>query len=266
MTTLPSSYALLTDGSTVEIRAARADDSADVRTMHEQLSPDSAYLRFFSLSRQAPEREAQRICRPESPDHAALLAHRDGRLVGVASYELTTRAGVAEVAFAVPDDMHGHGVATLLLEHLVSLARQRGLTAFSGETLLENTDMQRVFADAGLPVERHFSDGLIDVTIPLPSHDGAQLDRYLDAVAGRASRADVASLAHLLRPASVAVIGAGRRRGSVGREILHNIVAGGFAGPVYAVNPRGRSMEGLACLASADDLPAGTELAVIAVP
>ncbi len=266
MTTLPPSYALLTDGSTIEIRAARADDSADVRAMHEQLSPDSAYLRFFSLSRQAAEREAERICRPESPDHAALLAHRDGRLVGVASYELTTRAGVAEIAFAVPDDMHGHGVATLLLEHLVSLARQRGLTAFSGETLLENTDMQKVFADAGLPVERHFSDGVIDVTIPLPSHNGAQLDRYLDAVAGRASRADVASLAHLLRPASVAVIGAGRRRGSVGREILHNIVAGGFAGPVYAVNPRGRSMEGLACLASADDLPAGTELAVIAVP
>ncbi len=67
-------------------------------------------------------------------------------------------------------------------------------------------------------------------------------------------------------PASVAVIGAGRRRGSVGREILHNIVAGGFAGPVYPVNPRGRSMEGLACLRSAADLPEGVDLAVIAVP
>jgi acyl-CoA synthetase (NDP forming)/RimJ/RimL family protein N-acetyltransferase len=234
--------------------------------MHEQMSPDSSYLRFFSLSRLAPDREAQRVCRPESPDHAALLAHRDGRLVGVASYELTSRPGVAEIAFAVPDDMHGRGVATLLLEHLVSLARQRGLTAFSGETLLENTPMQKVLADAGLPVQRHICDGVIDVTIPLPSHDGAQLDRYLDAVAARASRADVASLTHVLRPASVAVIGAGRRRGSVGREILHNIVAGGFDGSVYAVNRLGRSMEGLACLASPDDLPAGTELAVIAVP
>jgi acyl-CoA synthetase (NDP forming)/RimJ/RimL family protein N-acetyltransferase len=262
----PRRYALLADGSTVSICAARPDDCADVREMHEQMSPDNTYLRFFSLSPMGPEREAQRVCRPEGPDHAALLAHRDGRLVGVASYELTGRADVAEIAFAVPDDMHGRGVATLLLEHLVSLARQRGLTAFSAETLPENRAMQRVFAAAGLPVERHFSDGIIDVTIPLPNHDGAQLDRYLDAVASRASRADVASLEHLLRPASVAVIGAGRRRGSVGREILHNIVAGGFDGSVYAVNPLGRSMEGLACLASADDLPAGTELAVIAVP
>jgi acyl-CoA synthetase (NDP forming)/GNAT superfamily N-acetyltransferase len=265
-TSSPPSYALLTDGSTIAIRRAGPDDCADVRQMHEHMSPDNAYLRFFGMSRLAPEREAQRVCRPAGPDHVALLAHRDGRLVGVASYELTGRPGVAEIAFAVPDDMHGQGVATLLLEHLVSLARQRGLTAFSGETLLENTPMQKVLADVGLPIERHVCDGVIDVSIPLPSHDGVQLDRYLDAVAARASRADVASLAHLLRPASVAVIGAGRRRGSVGREILHNIVTSGFDGSIYPVNRHGRSMEGLACLASADDLPCGTDLAVIAVP
>ncbi len=260
------SYALLADGSTVEISAARPEDRDDVRQMHALLSPDNAYLRFFSLSSLAPEREAQRLCRPDGPDHAALLARANGRLVGVASYEPTARPGVAEIAFAVSDDMHGRGVATLLLEHLVSLARQRGLTAFAGETLAENREMQRVLADAGLPFDRHYADGAVDFTIPLPLHDGVQLDHYLDAVAGRASRADVASLAHVLKPASVAVIGAGRRRGSVGREVLHNIVAGGFDGPVYAVNPHGRFMEGLACLASADDLPGGTELAVIAVP
>jgi len=262
----PQCYALLADGSTIEISAARPEDYDDVCQMHAQMSPDNAYLRFFSLSALAPEREARRLCRPAGPDHAALLARADGRLVGAASYEPTARPGVAEIAFAVSDDMHGRGVATLLLEHLVSLARQRGLTAFAGETLPENREMQRVFADAGLPVQRHYADGAIDVIIPLPSHDGVQLDHYLDVVAGRASRADVASLAHVLRPASVAVIGAGRRRGSVGREILHNIVAGGFEGPVFAVNPHGRSVEGLACLASADDVPAGTELAVIAVP
>jgi acyl-CoA synthetase (NDP forming) len=132
--------------------------------------------------------------------------------------------------------------------------------------LPENVAMQRVFADAGLPVERQFADGVIELTMPLPGHDGGRLDHYLDVVAGRASTADVASLRRLLQPASVAVIGAGRRRGSVGREILHNIVAAGFAGPVYAVNPHGLPMEGLPCLASAADLPPGVDLAVIATP
>src|SRR5215469_9465180 len=261
-----ASYALLSDGSTIEIRPARPEDADDVREMHQQMSPYNAYFRFFSFSQQAPEREAQRLCRPEGPDHAALLARLDGQLVGVASYEPTERPGVAEIAFAVSDEMHGRGVATLLLEHLVSLARQRRLTAFAAETLPENLAMQRVFADAGLPVERQFADGVIELTMPLPGHDGGRLDHYLDAVAGRASTADVASLRHLLQPASVAVIGASRRRGSIGREILHNIVAAGFAGPVYPVNPHGRSMEGLACLASAADLPLGVDLAVIAVP
>jgi acyl-CoA synthetase (NDP forming)/RimJ/RimL family protein N-acetyltransferase len=260
------SYALLSEGSTVEIRQARPQDAADVRQMHEELSPSNSYFRFFSYSPQAPEREAQRLCRPEDDQHAALLARLDGQLVGVASYEPTGRPGTAEIAFAVSDEMHGRGVATLLLEHLVSLARQRQLTAFAAETLPDNLAMQRVFADAGLPLERHFADGVIELVMPLPGHDGGQLDHYLDAVAGRASRAEVASLRHLLLPQSVAVIGAGRRRGSVGREILHNIVAAGFAGPVFAVNPRGHSMEGLTCLASTADLPLGIDLAVIAVP
>ena len=265
MTSRPS-YALLADGSTVEIRPAEPADVADVRQMHDELSPANSYFRFFSYSQQAPEREAQRLCRPEDADHVALLARLDGRLVGVASYEPAGRPGVAEIAFAVSDEMHGRGVATLLLEHLVSIAKQRRLTAFAAETLPDNIAMQRVFADAGLPVERQFVDGLIELVMPLPGHDGGQLDHYLDVVAGRASRAEVASLRHLLLPESVAVIGAGRRRGSVGREILHNIVAGGFAGPVYAVNPQGDSMAGLACLASAADLPLGVDVAVIAVP
>jgi acyl-CoA synthetase (NDP forming)/RimJ/RimL family protein N-acetyltransferase len=261
-----ASYALLSDGSTVEIRPAQPQDADDIRQMHRQMSPDNAYFRFFSFSPQAPEREAQRLARPEGPDHAALLARLDGELIGVASYEPTQRPGVAEIAFAVSDEMHGRGVATLLLEHLVSLARQRRLTAFAAETLPENLAMQRVFADAGLPVERQFADGVIELTMPLPGRDGGRLDHYLDAVAGRASTADVASLRHLLQPASVAVIGASRRRGSIGREILRNIVTAGFAGPVYPVNPHGRSMEGHACLASAAELPLGVDLAVIAVP
>jgi acyl-CoA synthetase (NDP forming)/RimJ/RimL family protein N-acetyltransferase len=266
--TAPASgkYALLSDGSTVQIMQASPQDAADVRNMHEQMSAGSSYFRFFSFSPQAPEREARRLCRPAGPDHAALLARLDGQLVGVASYEPTDRPAVAEIAFAVSDDMHGRGVATLLLEHLVSLARQRHLTAFAAETLPENLAMQRVFADAGLQVERRFCDGVIELTMPLPGHEGPRLDSYLEAVAGRASRAEVASLRHLLQPESVAVIGAGRQRGSVGREVLHNIVAAGFAGPVYAVNPLGDSMEGLTCLRSAADLPEGVDLAVLCVP
>jgi len=259
-------YALLTDGTTVLIRPARPADAEAVRAMHAAMSPDNLYLRFFSLSPYSAEREATRVCREPGPDHAALLAWLGDRLVGVASYE-PAEAGAAEVAFAVPDDMHGRGIATLLLEHLVSAARERGLRAFTAETLLENQPMLGVFTAAGLPVHRRLTEGMVELTFPIPAGDDDRtMDGYLDSVAARESRADVASLRHLLQPESVAVVGASRRRGTVGREILHNIVTGGFAGTIYPVNPRASSLEGLHCLKSVEDLPEQVDLAVLAVP
>jgi acyl-CoA synthetase (NDP forming)/GNAT superfamily N-acetyltransferase len=264
---MPRIYALLTDGSTVEIRPAGPADAGAVQAMHEAMSPENLYLRFFSMSPANAEREARRISRQPRPDAVALLAWLGDRLVGVASYEPTGRPGFAEVAFAVPDDMHGKGIATLLLEHLVSVARDRGMRTFTAEALAENRAMLTVFADAGLPVRRQMSDGVVELTFPIPAGDADRsLDPYLDSVAERESRADVASLRHLLRPASVAVVGASRRRGTVGREILRNIVTGGFSGEVYPVNPRASSLEGLHCLGSPADLPGHVDMAVIAVP
>jgi GNAT superfamily N-acetyltransferase len=235
-----SVYALLADGRTVEIRPAARADYAAVKAMHEAMSPNNSYLRFFSLSRLAAEQEARRVTREPGPDHAALLALYDGGVVGLASFEVARKDGrTAEVAFAVADTMHHRGIATLLLEHLVSLARARQLEALTAETLQENTGMLRVFSDAGLPVESRREDGVVAITIPLPPDDaGRQLDDYLETVAGRERSANVASLRPLFAPGSVAVIGVSRRTGTVGRSVLENIQAGGYAGQLYAVNPR----------------------------
>ena len=73
-------YALLGDGSTVLIRPAGPADFAAVKAMHEAMSPDNAYLRFFSASRLAAGQESTRICRePEpGPRHAARAVRRRG--------------------------------------------------------------------------------------------------------------------------------------------------------------------------------------------
>ena len=263
-------YALLADGTTVEIRPAGPADFDAVRAMHGAMSPDNAYLRFFNLSRLAAETEAQRICRDSGPGRVALLALAAGEVVGCASYD-TPRGpagpgNTVEVAFAVADRMHHRGIATLLLEHLVSFARIHQISAFTAETLSENTPMLQVFADAGLPVQRHYEDGVVEMTFPLPSEGGTALDTYLNAVAERERRADTASLRHVLAPESVVVIGASRERGTVGRAILDNIRTGGYAGRLYVVNRRARQVSGEHCLASVLDLPEPADLAVIAVP
>ena len=192
-------------------------------------------------------------------------------MVGCASYDASesgaAEPGIAEVAFAVADHMHHRGIATLLLEHLVSSARGEGVTIFTAETLSENKAMLKVFADAGLPVQRRYADGVMEMTFPIPGDDGSTaLDTYLNAVAERERRAAAASLRHVLAPESVVVIGASRERGTVGRAILDNIRTGGYAGRVYAVNARARQIGGQPCLPSVRDLPEPADLAVIAVP
>ena len=269
-----SVYALLADGRTVQIRPATHADYPAVKAMHEAMSPNNAYLRFFSLSRLAAEQEARRVTRDPGPDHAALLAIFDGQVAGLASYEVArngTRppgAGrTAEVAFAVADTMHHRGIATLLLEHLVSLARAQQLTALTAETLQQNTGMLRVFSDAGLPVMSKREDGVVAITIPLPPDDsGRQLEDYLETVAVRERSANVASLRPVFAPAAVAVIGVSRQPGTVGRVVLGNIRAGGYAGRLYAVNPNAREVDGIPCFPDVASLPEAPDLAVLAVP
>ena len=263
-----SAYALLIDGVTIEIRAARPEDFDAVRDVHAKMSPDNLYLRFFSMSPLAAEQEARRICREPGPDHAALLAVLDGEVVGCGTYEQAgTGSRSAEVAFTVADDLQNRGIGMLLLEHLVSLGRGRGFRSFTAETLSENAAMLRVFADAGLQAQRSLVDGVYDLTFPLPADEAdAALGTYRDTVAVRERSADVASMRPVLTPASVAVIGASRRPGSVGRAILQNLIDGGFPGPVYPVNPGAAELDGIACLPSAAALPEHVDLAVIAVP
>ncbi|TMQ90516.1 GNAT family N-acetyltransferase [Actinomadura soli] len=257
-------FALLTDGTQTEIRRLGDADREAVRELHSALSEESLYLRFFGINRAMAAQVAARVCRSDGDDHAALGAWLGEELIGVAEYEPTGVPGEAEVAMAVADRMHHRGVGTLLLEHLGSLARANGVVAFRADTLPANTPMLRVFADAGMPVRRRTSEGVVELTIPLVS-DAAG---YLDAVGERERRADVASLEPLLRPRVVAVVGASRLRGTVGAEIVRNIVAGGFAGAVYAVNPHaaGTDLHGVPCVAALGDLPEPPDLAVITVP
>jgi acetyl coenzyme A synthetase (ADP forming)-like protein len=62
------------------------------------------------------------------------------------------------------------------------------------------------------------------------------------------------------------VIGASRRRATVGGEILHNVISGGFTGAVYPVNRSARSVQSLRAHASVGEIPDEVELAVVVVP
>ncbi|MCW8376136.1 bifunctional acetate--CoA ligase family protein/GNAT family N-acetyltransferase [Streptomyces justiciae] len=259
----PPVHALLADGSTVRIRPVRRDDHDQLQGLYEEMSPENLRLRFFAASRRSAERAADRACAPH-PGYRALLAEREGRVLGLAEYDTggaDADTTTAEISIAVADGLHHRGVGTLLIEHLVSAARAEGITTFTADALCENREVLRLFADLGLHTARRFEGPEVRCTIGLDDSDS-----YLDAVEERGRAADVASLEPLLRPRTVAVVGAGRKPGSVGRAVLHQLRTGGYTGQLFAVNPAAHAILGVPCHPSVTALPRTPDLAVLAVP
>lgn len=234
--------ALLADGTIAVIRPLEPEDRAAALDLHAvRMSEASRRMRFFGASRRAPQLAADRLCGPPRPGFLALGAWVADELVGEVDYEAETgHEDTAELALSVADAWQHRGVGTLLIEHLVHAARERGVHAIEADTLAGNLAVHRVFSDLGLPVHRRFDQGEIRVRVALDEGD----EHYREAVDQRGRAADVASLTALLRPRSVAVIGASRRPGSVGRTVLLKIRQGGFNGPVWAVNPHAESVAG----------------------
>ncbi len=76
----------------------------------------------------------------------------------------------------------------------------------------------------------------------------------------------IRNLEFLLRPRSVALVGASDKARSLGAVVARNLLRGGFAGPLYPVNPHLAAIEGMPVFASAAVLPAAPDLAVITTP
>ncbi|GAA3479514.1 hypothetical protein GCM10018966_040440 [Streptomyces yanii] len=266
-------HALLADGTTVSIRAVGPDDHDGVQRLYVEMSPENLRLRFFGASRRSTEQAAARLAKAALPGYRALGAEHAGCLIGIAEYEelpeaateafrdLPSGSRTAEIALAVADPWHHRGVGTLLLEHLISTARADGIAAFTADALAENHEVLKVFADLGLRTSRHFDGPEVRCIVRL-----AETDDYLSCVEERGRAADVASLRPLLRPQSVAVVGAGRRPGSVGRAVLRNLRGAGFPGRLLAVNPNADAVLGVPASPTVGSLPKTPDLAVLAVP
>ncbi|MBD0422724.1 GNAT family N-acetyltransferase [Streptomyces sp. TRM S81-3] len=254
-------HALLADGTTVRIRPVVPEDREQLHGLYQGMSPENLRMRFFAVSPRSAALAADHACAPSGPGRRALLAERQGQVIGLAEYDRGQQSESAEMALAVAEGLHHRGVGTLLVEHLVSAARADGISTFTADALSENREVLRLFTDLGLRVIRHRDGPEVCCTIALD-----QDDAYLSAVEARGRIADVASLEPLLRPGTVAVVGAGRRPGSVGRALLRHLHAGGFTGRLLAVNPHVTSLLGVHSYSTVGALPVTPDLVVIATP
>lgn len=249
---------VLRDGSTVHVRPIRADDKPQIREFLEALSPESIGFRFFG----APSLTwvTNWSLDVDYADRFALIAVSGDAIIAHAAY-IRTRDDRAEVAFLVADAWQGHGIATILLAHLASIAQLHGISTFTAEVLPHNHRMIDVFRQSGFPVDLHSTPDAIAIEFPTSLSDAAKA-RFEE----RERSAAVAAVRSFLEPKSVAVVGASRRRGTVGAEILRNLLSSEFEGVVYAVNPQADVVQSLPAYDSVSEIPGQVELAVVVVP
>jgi acetyl coenzyme A synthetase (ADP forming)-like protein len=270
---VPGADVALRDGSTIRVRPAEPEDFEAIKAFLEGLSEQSRWLRFLGAGPNLAE-AARAAVTPESSVSLVAVTGAPARrrfakirrdpakshVVAHAMY-VRERSDEAEIAFAVADDWQDHGIATIMLAQLADLAAAEGIHTFVAMVMPENHRMIDVFRTSGYPVDVRSGPDVIEVSFPTSvSAEGRR--RFEE----RERAAAVAAVGHVLRPASVVVVGASRRRGTVGGEVLHNLVEGGFTGPLYAVNPHAGEIDGVPVFPTVRDLPEAVEMAVIAVP
>ncbi len=251
---------VLGNGETVHVRPIRPTDAPVLAEFHRRQSPESIYRRFFTPKPELSAPSLEHFTNVDFVDRVALVVERRGEFIAWASYERWAGRDDADAAFMVDDHHQGKGIATLLLEHLATIARSNGIRRFTAEVLADNRPMLTVFSRVGWPVQRRFESGVIDLDFELE-----ETHEFLDSVERREQRADSRAVARILLPRAIAVVGASDRPDSIGHALWQN-VSRAAGGTVYPVNPNRTSVDGRPCWPTIAVVPDDISLAVIAVP
>jgi acyl-CoA synthetase (NDP forming)/GNAT superfamily N-acetyltransferase len=256
-----SADVVLSDGGTVHVRPVQPEDAPLVAAFHARQSPESIYYRYFTARPVLTDKELEHLVVVDGRDRLAFVALLGDDLVGIARYDRWSGRNDAEVAFFVDDANQRRGIGILLLEYLAAAGRERGFDRFTAQVLPTNRKMISVFQEVGFEVTSRFEDGVIEVTLGLDPTETAR-----ERIDDRARRSEARSVARLLAPTSVAVVGASRTPGTFGHEVLRQLLAHEFQGVIHPVNRDAEVVAGLPAHRSILDVPDEIGLVIIAVP
>ena len=141
------------DGVRVTLRPIRPDDVARERDFIRALSDEARYQRFMATVGEMPASQLHTLTNVDQRRDLALAAtvDRDGReaFVGVARFGVDTSGAGCEFAVVVSDDWHGTGLAGILMQALIDVARHRGLRTMEGFVLATNSRMLKLARQLG---------------------------------------------------------------------------------------------------------------------
>ena len=255
---------ILRDGGTMRLRPPAAEDRNAIGAFYQALSARSSYLRFHGF-RQLDSMIAEADLAPDWEERGVLIGElvEDGQLnvVAIAEYVRLRDRRRAEAAFVVADAHQGRGIGTRLLEELAAEADEVGIDLFEADVLADDGPMLSVFRDAGFGVTSTDMGGERRVELRL-----SPTQAYHAAVDERHHTGVAASLRAFFDPASVAVVGASAKPGSIGGALFQNLIDAGYEGQAIPVNRTGTPIAGIPSVSSVSELDEPPELAVVCVP
>jgi RimJ/RimL family protein N-acetyltransferase len=165
---------MLKDGSSVAVRTILAGDREAIADAFASLDRESVYTRFFTYRKELPEEELRRLTEVDFEHVVALVVTEQAvgseRLLGGGRYcseQPLLAARSAELAFVTADEHHGRGIASLILKHLVLIARDQGLAELEADVLADNQPMLAVFRRSGLAMTLQRQSSVVHVRLAI---------------------------------------------------------------------------------------------------
>jgi RimJ/RimL family protein N-acetyltransferase len=166
--------ATLRSGNQVKVRSIRPEDKNKLLEAFKNLEPESIYTRFFYHKKMLTEDELKTATELDFENAVALVVTigegEHETIIGGGRYAVideTAKLRSAEVAFTVEENYHRQGIARILLQHLASIGREKGLAQFVAEVLPENRGMLTVFSRCGLSMKTEHGGDVVHVTLLL---------------------------------------------------------------------------------------------------
>ncbi len=141
---------VLRDGSVILIRPLATGDVEAIITWFEGLGPKARRERFLASVGRLNDRTLSQLVQVDHQEHEALTAvTAEGATVGIARYIRLPQTQTAELAVAVADQWQGRGIASVLLQGIVTRARAAGIRWLTVECLASNTAIVRLLCRLG---------------------------------------------------------------------------------------------------------------------
>jgi RimJ/RimL family protein N-acetyltransferase len=184
---------ILRQGLPAILRPLTADDRERVREAFHRLSPESAYLRFWTRFREMNPRFIEQLLAPGDATHATwiIVLKESDDIPGVGGgsfWRLKDQPHCAEVSFTIADEFQNQGNGTILLAALWLHASSLGITRFIAHVLDENLVMRSWWDSLGAHATRHEREWQLslplDTTLLSSGPVANTLRRWLTQLAG----------------------------------------------------------------------------------